>query len=257
MGFVWVILWLIIYPPRGSRRWISAQKDNNLEGRMAAPAAAADETRGKPNVLRLLRSRQCFTLILARFFTDPVAYFIIFWLPRYLEKARGFDTVMVGKYAWVPFFVGGTDFIFGGWLSGRLMRAGWSLPKARKTAMLVGACLLPSAILAPMAPNAGLAIAAICVLGFGHSVWITNLLTLPADLFDKNEVGTATGLTGTGGSISAVLAALGTGYIVMRFSYQPIFVLAGLLHPMSMALIFWRLPDRDFRKAGGTQVSAA
>jgi ACS family hexuronate transporter-like MFS transporter len=78
---------------------------------------------------------------------------------------------------------------------------------------------------------------------------------LPADLFDKNEVGTATGLTGTGGSISAVLATLGTGYIVMRFSYQPIFVLAGLLHPMSMALIFWRLPDRDFRKARATELS--
>ena len=112
--------------------------------------STAEAIKTKRNTFRLLRSRGCYTLILARFFTDPVIYFILFWLPRYLEKGRGFDIAMVGRYAWMPFCFGGIGYIFGGWLSGRLMRVGWSLPRARKTAMLVGACFLPSAILAPL-----------------------------------------------------------------------------------------------------------
>ena len=101
---------------------------------------------------------------------------------------------MVGKYAWVPFFFGGSGYIFGGWLSGRLMRAGWSLARARKTAMLVGACFLPSAMLAPRVPTAGLAIVAVCFVVFGHAIWVANLLTLPADLFNPNEVGYGVGI---------------------------------------------------------------
>ena len=164
---------------------------------------------------------------------------------------------MVGKYGWVPFFIGGSGYIFGGWLSGRLMRAGWSLARARKTAMLVGACFLPSAILAPRVPTASLAIIAVSFVLFGHAVWVANLLTLPADLFNPNEVATGSGFSGMGGAISGIFAALCTGYVVTRFSYQPIFLLAGLMHPLAMALVFWLLPDRDFPQARAAEVAPA
>jgi ACS family hexuronate transporter-like MFS transporter len=137
------------------------------------------------------------------------------------------------------------------------MRAGWSLPKARKTAMLVGACLMPSAILVPKVPTASLALVATCFVVFGHAIWITNLLTLPADLFDRNEVGTATGFSGMGGGISAILATLGTGFVVTRFSYHPVFLLAGLMHPLAMALIFRLLPDRDFQNTRSESLAPA
>jgi len=254
LGFVWLALWLIVSPKPGSPRWLAARKENHLE---VSPEASAAGGPGKPQrgTLRLLLSRPCFTLILARFLTDPVIYFILFWLPRYLEKARGFDIAAVGQYAWVPFFFGGIGYLVGGWLSGRLMRAGWSLARARKAAMLVGACFLPAAILAPRAPTAGLAIAAVCFVVFGHAVWVSNLLTLPADLFKPHEVGTGAGFSGMGGAISGIVASLCTGYVVMRFSYQPIFLLAGLVHPLAMAMVFWLLPDRDFPQARPVEVA--
>lgn len=255
LGFVWLALWLMICPSPGSPRWLAARKDNNLADPPVESAAEAIES--KRNTLRLIRSRPCYTLILARFFTDPVIYFILFWLPRYLEKGRGFDITMVGKYAWMPFCFGGIGYIFGGWLSGRLMRAGWSLPRARKTAMLVGVCFVPAAMLAPLVPTASLAIAAVCFVVFGHSVWAANLLTLPADLFHRNEVATGSGFSGMGGAISGIVASLCTGYIVMHFSYQPIFILAGLMHPLGMALIFWLLPDRYFPQARAADVAPA
>ena len=126
---------------------------------------------------------------------------------------------MVGKYAWVPFIFGDIGYVTGGWLSGKLMDRGWSLPRARKLVILLGALCMPAAILAPMAPSVRLAFVAICFMTLGHSLWISNLLTLPTDLFKANEVGTATGLTGMGGAIGGVLATLGTGYLVSRFSY--------------------------------------
>jgi ACS family hexuronate transporter-like MFS transporter len=93
-----------------------------------------------------------------------------------------------------------------------------------------------------------MAIAATCFITFGHAVWISNLLTLPTDLFPGPEVGTATGFSGMGGAIGGMLANLTTGYIVTHFSYAPIFLLAGLVHPLSFTLTVLLLPDRYFPK---------
>jgi ACS family hexuronate transporter-like MFS transporter len=192
--------------------------------------------------------RECYTLIAARFFTDPVIYFVIFWLPEYLRRERGFDLAMVGRYAWVPFIFGDIGYILGGWISGRLMRAGWSLPRSRKFVMLLGACCMPPAIFAPLVPTAGLAIAAICFVTFGHALWVANIQTLPTDLFPPGEVGSATGFSGMGGAVGGMLANLCTGYIVQRFSYTPIFLAAGLMHPLSAILVYRMLPNRYFRR---------
>jgi MFS transporter, ACS family, hexuronate transporter len=77
--------------------------------------------------------------------------------------------------------------------------------------MVAGAALLPSAILAPLVHSAGLALAAACLVLFGHAVWIANLMTLPADLFSPDQVGTVSGLSGTGGAVGGILANLITG----------------------------------------------
>jgi ACS family hexuronate transporter-like MFS transporter len=143
----------------------------------------------------------------------------------------------VGKYAWVPFLFGGIGYLIGGWLSGKLIQAGWPLLKARKFVMLLGALVMPAAIYAPFAPTAGLAIAASCFVTFGHAFWVANLQTLPADLFRGPEVATASGFTGMGGAIGGILANLGTGYVVMRTGYWPVFALSGLMHPLSMVLV--------------------
>jgi nitrate/nitrite transporter NarK len=121
--------------------------------------------------------------------------------------------------------------------------------------MLVGACFLSSAILTPIVPTAGVAIAVTCFVMFGNAVWVANVFSLPADLFEANEVGTVTGFSGAGGSLSGIFAMLGTGYVVTRFSYHPVFVLAGLMPPMTIALVYWLLPDRAFQNARGVQVS--
>jgi ACS family hexuronate transporter-like MFS transporter len=237
IGLAWLALWLLIY------RSPAAEGSGARED-----GAATKEPEAAPRVdwRRVLASRRCLVVMLARFFSDPVIYFVIFWLPSYLQKERGFDLAMVGKYGWVPYVFGDFGYILGGWLSGRLMRAGKPLGTARKLAMTVGAALLPAAIFAPMVPSAAMAIAATSFVVFGHAIWIANLLTLPADLFPSHEVGTAAGLSGMAGSIGGVLANLGTGWVVTNFTYTPIFLLAGAMHPLSIFLVWKLLPNREF-----------
>jgi MFS transporter, ACS family, hexuronate transporter len=227
-GFVWLAAWLMIY----------------------RSPIVPNATQPIANQRALLRARGCWTLILTRFLTDPVIYFVIFWLPDYLRRERGFDLAMVGEYSWVPFAFGGVGYLIGGWLSGRLILLGWPLGRARKLTMALGAAVLPIAMAAPFVPTATLAIAAICALTFGHGMWVANLQTLPADLFPASEVGTVTGFSGMGGAVGGALANLGTGYLVMHFSYAPVFLLAGLMHPFSAMLTYALLPDAQFTKAG-------
>jgi ACS family hexuronate transporter-like MFS transporter len=248
LGILWLVAWLFLYQPPHLNRLLRAEEYAVIKEQVEPPADATPATPFSINWRKVIAMRECYTLILARFFTDPVIYFIIFWLPEYLRKERGFDLKAVGDYAWVPFVVGGVGYILGGWLSGRLMRAGWALPSARKFVMLLGALVMPASILAPLVPAAWMAIAATCFVTFGHALFVSNVQTLPTDLFRGHEIGTASGFSGMGGAIGGILANLGTGYIVQHFSYAPIFFLAGLMHPLAIAFVYWMLPNRYFRQ---------
>jgi ACS family hexuronate transporter-like MFS transporter len=247
-GVVWLVIWLWIYQPPHKNRFLRDDEYRKLKPLLPPPEEAHSAGVEKVDWLALVRTRPCWTLILTRFFTDPVIYFVIFWLPEYLRKERGFNLADVGKYSWVPFAFGGIGYVLGGWLSGRLMQAGWTLPRARKFVMACGAAVMPVAILAPLLPTAALAIAATCFITFGHGLWVANLQTIPADIFRGTEVGTVTGFSGSGGAIGGVLASLATGYIVTKFSYAPVFLMAGLMHPLSAVLTYGLLPDGVFRK---------
>jgi ACS family hexuronate transporter-like MFS transporter len=248
LGILWLIAWLFFYQPPHLNRLLRAEEYAVIKEQVEPPADATPAAPSSINWRKVIAMRECYTLILARFFTDPVIYFIIFWLPEYLRKERGFDLKAVGDYAWVPFVVGGVGYILGGWLSGRLMRAGWALPSARKFVMLLGALVMPASILAPLVPAAWMAIAATCFVTFGHALFVSNVQTLPTDLFRGHEIGTASGFSGMGGAIGGILANLGTGYIVQHFSYAPIFFLAGLMHPLAIALVYWLLPNPYFHE---------
>lgn len=251
IGFVWLIAWLILYQPPRRNRWLGPAEAAVLSsaGVIGEGAVAATPVkRQKVNWRGVLASRAGIMLILARFLTDPVIYFVMFWLPAYLEKERGFNLKMVGDYAWIPWAVGGVGYLFGGWVSGRLMRSGRKIGRSRKTAMTIGAAILPSAILAPLVPSPALAIAAMCVVVLGHAIWITNLMTLPTDLFPPGEVATAAGFSGMGGALAGALANWGTGWVVVHFSYLPVFICAGLLHPLGILLVWLLLPERYFSK---------
>lgn len=249
MGFLWLLLWLILYQPPHLSRFITKQEWAFLQGRVRPPEEAVAVKPQKGEWLRVLTMPECYALIFARFFTDPVLYFVIFWLPEYLGKERGFDLDMVGRWAWVPFIFGDIGYIFGGWFSGFLIRRGMRWIQARTTVVLLGAALMPAAIWAPRAPAAWMAIGAVCLVTMGHALWVSNLLTLPTDMFPASRVGTASGLSGMGGAVGGMIANLTTGYVVQSYSYRPVFFAAGLMHPLAFLLVLFLLLRRWWGRA--------
>lgn len=254
MGFVWLVGWLMIYESPRRNRWLSEREA--VEFREAP--VIADKPNEKPTWWSVVSSRPGLMVLLPRLLTDPVIYFVIFWLPLYLEKERGFDLAMIGKYNWIPYVVGGAPgYIIGGLLSNWMTSRGRTIGNSRKIAMTIGAAFLPAAILAPFVSSSGLAIAAICLVVFGHAIWISNLMALPTDLFPPGAVATAAGISGMGGAIGGALANWYTGSIVTHFSYMPIFVCAGLLHPLAVSLVWMLLPERYFRPSVEGQVDVS
>ncbi len=174
--------------------------------------------------------------MLGRFITDPIWWLYIFWLPSYLQEARGFSLQQVGQSAWVPFLAGGLGALSGGYASGALISRGWSVDRARKVVMGVGALLTSAGILAMRAPDPYVALAWMSVVLFGFQVWVNNLQTLPSDFFPNSAVGSVFGLGGAAAAVASILFTWGTGQVVDAFGYTPVFVTAGILGPLGLVV---------------------
>ena len=192
---------------------------------------------GRRPWLSLFRHRQVWALIAARFFTDPIWWFLISWLPNYLKNERGFSLALIGLLAWIPFLFADIGNLSGGGVSSLLIRRGWTVDRARKTVMVTSALLVPIgvAVVVTTASDA-MAIAAISLIAFAFQSWIVNVLTLPSDCFPKRDVGSVAGIGGMAAGIASMLFTLLVGYLVDHFSYTPVYVIVGFMGPLGAML---------------------
>src|SRR5262249_28329865 len=156
---------------------------------------------------------QVWGLVLAKFLSDAAWYFYLFWLPKYLYDARGFDTKKVGYYGWIPYAAAGFGSLLGGWFSSELLRRGKSLNYSRKIALGASAAIMPLIIFVTRVPVEW-AILLFSVAFFGQQSWSTLVMILPTDLFPRRVVGSVAGLVGFGGAMGGVVFNLIVGRMV-------------------------------------------
>ena len=198
----------------------------------------------------LFGHRQVWAVIAGRFFTDPIWWFLISWLPNYLKSERGFTLAMIGLLAWIPFLFADLGNLAGGGASSLLIRRGWSVNAARKTVMVTSVLLVPVGVLAVVTTRLdSIAIAGISLIAFAFQSWIVNLHTIPSDCFPKQDVGSVFGIGGTSAGIASVIFTLLIGWIVDHFSYTPVFIIVGLIAPLG-AVLFLRSCGGSSRYAG-------
>ncbi|HSE33353.1 MAG TPA: MFS transporter [Pyrinomonadaceae bacterium] len=240
LGFIWLVLWLALYQRPDRHKWLSASERKLISDgqRTSADEESSSTTEMSIRWRELLRYRQVWAIVLARFFTDPIWWLYISWLPKYLADARGFSLTKIGLFAWVPYAAADAGSLSGGWLSGYLIGRGWSVDRARKTVIVLAAMLMPAGIFAAFADDAMVALVLIGVVLFGFQVWINNVQTLPSDFFPDRAVASVAGLGGTGAGIGSMLFIFGTGWAVDHFSYVPVLVVAGLLAPLGTVVLF-------------------
>jgi ACS family hexuronate transporter-like MFS transporter len=232
LGFVWLALWLALYHPPESHPQITIE-----EREYVLAEAAQTPVLHKISAQQILSYSQTWGLLLGRFFSDPVWWFYLFWLPKYLVEQRGFTMVEMGMLAWLPYLSADLGAIFGGWMSGRLLAAGRSPIAARMAVMIPCALMMPLSFAIHHAPSRTLTIALICAVTFSHMVWKTNQNTLTNDVFPKQMVGTASGILAFGTGLGGTLFTWMTGFVVQRFGYSSIFMVMGVLHPLSYLII--------------------
>ena len=230
LGFLWLALWLALYRTPGQHPWITADERTHILDGQAAPSPLVDAWR--PGWRHLLTYRQTWAVVMGRFITDPIWWLYIFWLPSYLQEARGFSLQQVGQSAWLPFLAAGLGALSGGYASGALIAQGWTVDRARKTVMIAGALMTSAGILAMRASDPYVALSWMAVALFGFQVWVNNLQTLPSDFFPNTAVGSVFGLGGAAAALASVLFTWGTGQVVDAFGYTPVFLVSGVLGPL-------------------------
>ncbi len=197
----------------------------------------------------LLRYEQIWPFLIAKFLTDPVWWFYLYWLPSYLSKERGrnpLDSAMLLAIIYTGASIGS---IAGGWLSGFLIGRGWRVGAARYGAMLGPALLMPFTILAYYTPSFTVCVCLISLATACHQAWSANVFTSSTDLFPSKVSGSVVGLGATTGGIGGMLMTLVAAMTIQwTGNQQLIFVWAGLMHPLSL-LIFWFWLGPDFRVA--------
>ncbi len=204
----------------------------------AASAATAVAHPLPPVPMReILRFRETWGVVGAKFLSDAAWYFYMFWLPKYLLDARGFNIKAVGTVAWIPFAAAALGCVVGGGLSSWLLHRGYSVDRARKLALGLSAALMPWVMLVPHV-SVPWVILLFSVAFFGQQSWSTLVMTLPTDLFPKHAVGTVAGFVGLGGALGGVVLGQLAGFLLDRgFSYTPVLVIAGSLHVAAFFLI--------------------
>ncbi len=230
-GFVWLYSWLRWY-------WIPAKHPRvTADERALIERAPGSPSRRAVRWVDLVKVPQTWALFLARVLADPVWWFYLFWLPKYLSDERGFSIVAIGLTTWVPFLTADLGAIAGGWLSGRLIAGGMPPITARKLVMLPAAAMMPLSLVVPNSDSSVVAVAAICFVTFAHMAWKTNVMTMTNDVYPTAVVGSAAGIVGLGSSLGGVIFTGITGLVVERYSYAAIFYVMACLHPIALCVV--------------------
>ncbi len=239
LGFVWLIFWLMAYRLPQAHSRISNAELNYIQS-----DAAEDSEEAAIGWLAALRYKQTWGFALAKFLTDPVWWFYLYWLPPYLYDVRGFNLKEIGWALPVVYLMADVGSVGGGWLPGFLMRRGWPHGKARKAAMALFACLMPVAALSALAPYSVAAIALVSLATASHQGWSANLFTTTSDIFPKKAVASVTGIGGTMGGLGGFLfSAIIPGIVVTHFGYTPLILGFGLFHLTALAIVHRLMGD--------------
>jgi ACS family hexuronate transporter-like MFS transporter len=211
-GFLWLLLWRALYPPA-----------------LDAPASAACDS-GHISIRRLLGLRQTWGLILTRSLTGPLSHFYWFWLPEYLSSARGLSLGDMGRIVWIPYLFGGLGNVFSGYLAGVLLRMGRTVDFSRRLPLFSGAVIVAGAnFVVYFAPSVWMAVVLLSAANFGANMIEPSFIAYFGDFFPDRVVGRVSSLTGVGDNITSMVLMLSTGVVLDRYSYLPVFTMAGTI----------------------------
>lgn len=249
LGFVVLWGWLKFFRQPGEHTQVTDEERSwiNQDG---------EDVAGEPlGWKEAIRQRQAWFFICGKFFTDPVWYLFLFWLPDFLSKTQGMELfpkgdsgilATIGPALIGVYLLADIGSIAGGWMSSHLVGRGWSVNRARKTTLFVAAlCALPMVTVASV-PEPWMAVLLIGIGTAAHQAFSSNIFTMIADMYPRRAVATIAGMGGAAGAVGGILIAQATGWTLeLTGSYVPIVIYAGLGYMIAFLVIHTLVPRME------------
>jgi ACS family hexuronate transporter-like MFS transporter len=236
LNLAWIIPWLLVYRPPEEHKTVSSAELAYIRSDPSEPVVRIPWA-------SLLPHRQLWAIAIGKFLTDPVWWLFLFWVPDFLNRTHGLNLLAL-ELPLVVIYCGATvGSLGGGWLSGALLKRGWTVNASRKTAMLVCACAAVPIVFAAHASSLWVAVGILTLSTAAHQGWSANLFTLSSDMFPRRAVGSITGIIGTAGACGGMLVAEVVGYLLQKTgSYSLIFAIAGCAYLTALLVIHLIVP---------------
>src|ERR1700730_1361 len=237
IGFLWLLLWLPIYRAPEDHPRLSA-------GELAYIQSDPPEPTTKVPWARLFPHRQTWAFAIGKFMTDPVWWFYLFWLAKFLDKNYHISLAKLSLPVIVVYLVADVGSVGGGWLSSMLIKRGWSINRGRKTAMLVCAICVVPVIFASFATNMWTAVGLISLATAAHQGWSANIFTFASDMFPRRAIGSVVGIGGMAGAVGGMLFSFVTGYVLLwtHSNYTPVFIVCGSVYLIALLIMHLLVP---------------
>ena len=233
LGFVWLIFWLGFYRRPEDHPRLSDRERAYIG---SDPVDAAEKTPW----LRLLGLRQTWAFALAKFLTDPIWWFYLSWLPKFLNKKHGLTLDKIGLPLIVIYLLADFGSVGGGWLSSYLIKRGMRVSLARQTALLTCALLVTPIMFVSQVSSLWTAVLLIGLAAAAHQGWSANVYTLVSDTFPRRVVGSVIGIGGMLGAVGGMGVAIAVGYLLQKTggNYVPLFLIAGLAYVLAFLVVY-------------------
>jgi ACS family hexuronate transporter-like MFS transporter len=237
IGFVWVFFWIILYDVPEKKRSLSRPELAHILSDAAEPAPA------KIGWLALLRYKQTWAIVIGKFMTDPIWWYYLYWLGKFLNARFGLTLIRLGLPLVAVYAIADIGSIGGGWLSSALINKGWTVNKSRKAVMLICAICVVPIMTASRVSSLWSAVLLIGLAAAAHQAWSANIFTFASDMFPKKAVGSVTGLGGMAGAFGGMLFSTLAGHILQwTGSYLILFIISGSAYLLALGIIQLLVP---------------
>jgi MFS transporter, ACS family, hexuronate transporter len=241
LGFLWLIFWMLLYRPPERHSSLSRSELQYITGDARESAAPT-----KIKWMELIPHRQTWAFVLGKFTTDPIWWFLLFWIPDFLQRNHGLNLMQIGLPIAVIYILADVGSIGGGWLSSWMIHRGHSVNFARKLTMLVCALCVVPIVFAYRIESLWGAVLLIGLAAAAHQGFSANIFTLTSDIFPPQAVASVVGIGGTAGAVGGMLMAKIVGYVLQwTSSYMIPFLIAGFAYLVSLGIIQALAPRLD------------
>lgn len=238
LGFIWVVFWLMMYRKPEQHSRLSAEELHYIQ---------VDNKKEEAHVVpwkNVLFKKETIIVCMVRFISDPTWWFLLFWLPKFLNEKHGITLMDIGLPMITIYVIADIGSVAGGWLSSHLIKRNKSMDYARKTTMLICAVSVVPIVFASQTDSLYIAVGLISLAAAAHTGWMANVYAIISDVFPRNAIGSVTGLSTLSAVGGGMVYAMVVGFILeITGSYFLIFLISGFAYVIAWIVLRIGIPD--------------